>query len=138
MNYYEIPSADVPYAKRQIVKRTVDTACDHLDIRLSYRPIVRWFTEEDDSERALVANFGDDISHRLSSEGSLEGRCERAENAVWIRASASLAELPQTAAHEVAHLALWRTRGPGVTETERGHQEALAEAYGRRYRQEVP
>lgn len=134
--YYEIPRSAVPYTVIDVVERTVRAACDDLDFRYCDRPNIRWFTEEDESERALVAAFGEGISRRLTAEGTLEGRCERGENAVWIRASASLAELPQTTAHEVAHLALWRTRGPGVTETERAHQEALAEAYGRRYRLE--
>ncbi len=136
--YYEIPASAVPHATIHVVERTVRAACDDLDIAYGHRPVIRWFTEEDDAERALVAAFGEGISCRLTAEGTLEGRCERGENAVWIRASAPLAELPVTAAHEVAHIALWRTRGPGVTESERAHQEALAEAYGLRYRQEDP
>lgn len=135
-DYFEVDSLAVDRHKRRLAERTLALACDDLGIGDSYRPTLRWFSEEDDRDREYVARWGSHFSDRLTIDhpGVLEGRTTFGDNViVWIRASAPLASLPVTVAHEAAHVALRRLRGPAGSPSEQAHQEAAADAYGQRY-----
>ena len=85
-----------------------------------------------------MARWGSHFSDRLTTDhpaAVLEGRTDHDQNVVWLRATAPLSDLSTTVAHEVAHIAIRAGRGPAMSPSERDHQEALAEAYGCRYRQ---
>lgn len=136
--YYEIAADAVSYTRRRLAEQALVAACDDLGIGDTYRPLIRWFSEEDAADRAYVRRYGEHVAERLAADdsGVLEGRTVLGENAVWIRASAPLESLPETVAHEVAHHVIHLQRGGGWTASERAHQEALADAYGRRYQLE--
>ncbi len=137
-DYYEIASDHVDAAARHVAHQTLIVACRDLRILDTQRPVIRWFSEADAADRAYVRRYGEHVAERLAADdsGVLEGRTVLGENVVWLRATASLASLAETVAHEAAHLVIGRQRGGGWTASERAHQEAAAERFGRRYQQE--
>ncbi len=136
--YFEIDPLAVDPAARRIAHDTLIVVCDDLGIGDSYRPTLRWFSEESAFDRHVVARWGVHFSDVLSADlpGTLEGRTDHVANVVWLRSTASMSELPVTVAHEAAHVALRRLRGPAGSPSEQAHQERMAEVYAQRYRQE--
>ena len=137
-DYFEVSAEHVDPAARHVAHEALRVACADLGIPDTRRPVVHWFSEATDLDRAYIARHSEHFAERLEAdgEGVLEGRSISSENTIWVRATAALESLPVTVAHELAHLAIGRQRGGGWSASERAHQEALADAYGRRYQLE--
>lgn len=137
-DYYEIAADHVDAAARHVAHQTLIVACRDLGIPDAQRPVIHWFSEATAADRAYVRRHGEHLSEIIEADGpgTLEGRTIVGENVVWLRATAPLESLPETLAHELCHVVIHLQRGGGWSASERGHQEALADAYGRRYQLE--